>query len=434
MTLASCVALLSTHGISQQFYPLAFGNTWMYDVWTYRSPGWNHELRHIAVNSDSNTILGARYSALSAEDPFGGMIVREDSTGVFYMGLYLEEMYDEYVFNTIDTIGHAYNVHWRTLFSAVVQNAGIVTALGEQRVVRSFLFDGLTTESVSLAKGLGISRRDDYGDGAVFRGLPWNTWILRSCIIGDTLHGQGIGSAAPVDTMALWGTCTPPGFICHMNTPDPRVDRISVLCRDGIILLGPPFSGASAIDSTYFDVLDAGTPNTYTLSLTWFDWYGYSDTIRSVLPLDSTIFLSPGSLTITLKAFESGIQIDSLSMPFAVYQTGLAVEPDASQLLPRDMLLQNFPNPFNPATTITYQIGSAGYVKLAVYDVMGRQVAILVDGPAQAGTHRARWDAARFSTGVYVCRLQVQPSTSASPAASRGGAGSIHTQKLVLMR
>lgn len=435
MALALCGTLLASVGHAQHFFPLHLGTQWLYDVWTYGGQGRNHELRHIAVAGDSSTMLGVRYSVLSAEDPFGGMIVREDSAGVFYVPMFVQELpYEEYAFNTIDTIGHAYPVRWRTLLSSMIQDEGIFTVLGEQRVVRSFLFDGLTTESVALAKGLGISRREDYGDGAAVRGLPWNTWNLRSCIIGDTLHGQGIGSAAPVDTLALWGTCTPAGFICHLNTPYPRVDRISVVCRDGMMLLGPPFSGTSGIDSTYFDVLDAGTPNTYTLSLTWFAWYGYSDTMRSVVPLDSAIFLTSGSLTITLKAFENGIQIDSLSMPFAVYQTGLAVEPDASQLLPRDRLLQNFPNPFNPATMITYQIGSAGYVKLAVYDVLGQQVAVLLDGPVQAGTHQARWDASGYSSGVYVCRLQVRDSNPASPTASRGGAGSMHTQKLVLTR
>lgn len=63
-------------------------------------------------------------------------------------------------------------------------------------------------------------------------------------------------------------------------------------------------------------------------------------------------------------------------------------------------LSQNYPNPFNPSTTIEYALPSASKVRLAVFDVLGRNVATLYDGVQEAGYQRLRWDAP-ISTGVY---------------------------------
>ena len=65
----------------------------------------------------------------------------------------------------------------------------------------------------------------------------------------------------------------------------------------------------------------------------------------------------------------------------------------------------NFPNPFNPQTTITFELRQSTTVTLEVFDVLGRRVATLLDGPAGAGTHTAVFDAAGLPSGLYVYRL-----------------------------
>lgn len=71
-------------------------------------------------------------------------------------------------------------------------------------------------------------------------------------------------------------------------------------------------------------------------------------------------------------------------------------------------LSQNYPNPFNPSTQIVYGVPSASNVRLEVFDMLGRQVAVLVNGDTMpAGRHTVRFDASRFASGVYVYRLQV---------------------------
>jgi hypothetical protein len=74
-------------------------------------------------------------------------------------------------------------------------------------------------------------------------------------------------------------------------------------------------------------------------------------------------------------------------------------------------LMQNYPNPFNPSTTVTFSLPRRDYVMLAVYDILGREVARLADGAMDAGTHRISWDAARVTSGVYLYRLRTSGGT-----------------------
>ena len=70
-------------------------------------------------------------------------------------------------------------------------------------------------------------------------------------------------------------------------------------------------------------------------------------------------------------------------------------------------LEQNYPNPFNPTTGIRFQVTGDSDVRLAVYDVLGREVAVLVDGQVPSGSHVVRFDASRVASGVYFYRLTV---------------------------
>jgi hypothetical protein len=76
-------------------------------------------------------------------------------------------------------------------------------------------------------------------------------------------------------------------------------------------------------------------------------------------------------------------------------------------------LYQNYPNPFNPTTQINYGLKENGAVKLIVYDMLGREISVLVNEYQSKGNHSAVWNAANLSTGTYVYRISVKDENAA---------------------
>jgi hypothetical protein len=67
--------------------------------------------------------------------------------------------------------------------------------------------------------------------------------------------------------------------------------------------------------------------------------------------------------------------------------------------------MRNFPNPFNPSTTISFELAQPTFVTVAVYDLLGRTVATLVDEERDAGAYAVRFDASNQPSGLYFCRI-----------------------------
>jgi hypothetical protein len=94
------------------------------------------------------------------------------------------------------------------------------------------------------------------------------------------------------------------------------------------------------------------------------------------------------------------------------YTRGVQVSASDDFALPTDITLnQNYPNPFNPTTTIEFHLERAGQARLAVFDLLGREVALLLDAAAPAGTSVVAFDASNLPSGVYVYRLQTDART-----------------------
>ncbi len=74
-------------------------------------------------------------------------------------------------------------------------------------------------------------------------------------------------------------------------------------------------------------------------------------------------------------------------------------------------LSQNYPNPFNPVTNISFSIPNAGNVKLVVFDITGRELAVLTNGLLSAGTYKVDFDASLLASGVYFYRLETEGFT-----------------------
>jgi hypothetical protein len=98
-----------------------------------------------------------------------------------------------------------------------------------------------------------------------------------------------------------------------------------------------------------------------------------------------------------------------------VYKSILPLASDENHLpkqVPTSFTLhQNYPNPFNPSTTIAFELNKQAKVKLAVFDIIGRQVATLFDGITTVGQHEIIFDGSGLASGLYFCRLMVDGNT-----------------------
>ena len=91
------------------------------------------------------------------------------------------------------------------------------------------------------------------------------------------------------------------------------------------------------------------------------------------------------------------------------------------EVVPKDInLLQNYPNPFNPVTEIKFTLPEATRVTLRVYNIIGQEVASLVNGIEEAGYHNVSFDGSKLSSGTYIYRLQTN--------------NFIQTKKMVLLK
>ena len=75
--------------------------------------------------------------------------------------------------------------------------------------------------------------------------------------------------------------------------------------------------------------------------------------------------------------------------------------------MPTDIFINNYPNPFNPTTNIEFTLPEQSRVSLKVFDLLGREVADLVNEVKSAGEYSVNFDASELSSGVYIYQLQV---------------------------
>lgn len=113
---------------------------------------------------------------------------------------------------------------------------------------------------------------------------------------------------------------------------------------------------------------------------------------------------------------------------FSIQEGTTGVDSSESSIPTGILLGQNFPNPFNPTTTITYELPAPVDVTLSVLDVLGREVSVLVDVRESAGVHEVKFDGGALSGGVYFYRL-----STADPSV-RSGRRFTQTKRLVLLK
>jgi hypothetical protein len=87
------------------------------------------------------------------------------------------------------------------------------------------------------------------------------------------------------------------------------------------------------------------------------------------------------------------------------YSNLVGIEPISSVIPDNFVLSQNYPNPFNPNTTIKFDIPKESFIKVAVYNVMGQELEVLVNQQVKAGEYKVTWNASKYASGIYFYKL-----------------------------
>jgi hypothetical protein len=108
---------------------------------------------------------------------------------------------------------------------------------------------------------------------------------------------------------------------------------------------------------------------------------------------------------IVSNAGTSGTYVVADAIRLVSYNPATPVEEDRNYIPDEFVLFQNYPNPFNPSTTISWQTPLSSWQTIKVYDILGNEVATLIDGFRDAGNYSFNYNAGNLSSGIYFCRL-----------------------------
>lgn len=130
--------------------------------------------------------------------------------------------------------------------------------------------------------------------------------------------------------------------------------------------------------------------------------------------LGSSIVLGGRDIVLTDK--NNGWLLCDVGKVFYISNLGIitGIENERNNLPHNFFLAQNYPNPFNPSTIINYSVKEAGFVKLKVYDVLGSEIAELVNEMEEAGYHSVEFNASNLPSGVYIYTMQVNGFSSSN--------------------
>jgi len=151
-------------------------------------------------------------------------------------------------------------------------------------------------------------------------------------------------------------------------------------------------------DETKFWIFSSSVPNSESVAGT----PAVTDITTAGQDVINAVGIRQGLATTSVQVVLDGINIRTK------WPTGTtSVKSISSEIVPLSIeLMQNFPNPFNPTTTIRFALPSSEMVTLKVFDVLGREIAKIAEGQFEAGMHELRFDARQLSSGIYFYSLE----------------------------
>ena len=249
-------------------------------------------------------------------------------------------------------------------------------------------------------------------------GLTWDDphEIARGSLCSGSISSLGSSAFLTLYNECYYGRDVPWPMLQQSSTDGGATWSAATEAFSSIASFGPRADMTRADDGTLWVVHTNSEDLFYTSSsdggTTWATSQRWTDTQENVgddfFPAITMYSGSPMVLFVARNGVRAGTQFEGLyyGIP-GVSRDPLVTSIDVlSAEVPRSIVLdQNYPNPFNPQTTITFSVAETAQTRLTVVDLMGREVAVLVDGVIAPGSYQATFDGSSLSSGTYIYRL-----------------------------
>lgn len=418
-------------GYTRSFGTASGRNVWLIKVTPSGSEQWNQtyggnnddEANAVQQTSDGGYIIAGytKSFGMGGSDVF---LIKTDSVGTAQWTRTFGGTLDDEAYGVLQTADGGFLVAGATSsFATGGRDAWLIktNASGDEtwsRTLGGLGSDGARSVSATSDSGFILSGWTfSYGPGAV-----GNAWLVKTDALGYATWNKAFGGT-DVDRAMSARQTSDGGYILtgYTSSSGAGLDDMLLVKTDnagneqwartfggtgrdygnavqqtadgGYLVAGYTLSFGSGGDDVWLVRTDSAGV------LKWSATYGgtASDVAHS---LDRT---SDGGYIITGHTLSRGAGVhDVWLLRLGAEVTGVADLPSAGRGF---ALHQNYPNPFNPSTTINYQLPTINHVTLKVFDVLGREVATLVDDVKNAGQHSVKFHAGNLSSGVYYYRL-----------------------------
>lgn len=315
-----------------------------------------------------------------------------DSVSVYENTIYDTNYAGMWIYSSTNAqTGSIINVYNNTLYNCGVSNSsyagGIVTCGFNMLIERNTFY---------RSHGAAVSTRDTYASGNPAGG-PYYVTVRNNIITSSRSTTSGAGAGYGIwNSLSTMHNPMKNQNNCYYANAGTNYYGSNITPTVGIVTSNPQFA-----DTTTYDF---HLKSTYSGGGRWNGSSWVTDSVHS--PCIDAGYSTSGYAS---EPEPNGNQVNMGRWANTIYASKSirGYKPVAAEQTPSAFSLgQNVPNPFNPATTITYTVASEGLVTLKVYSANGQLVETLVDGVKNPGSYNVTWKPANLASGVYFCRLQ----------------------------
>ena len=164
--------------------------------------------------------------------------------------------------------------------------------------------------------------------------------------------------------------------------------------------------GYNNLDGIYLDKYDNVYISSWSPAPAKILRYDINFTLPVAIPINSGLS-NPADIFINKAQDTLGVPNSGNNTVTFHYIGGISgINPVAGTIPESFSLSQNYPNPFNPATKVKFDLPNAGFTKLFIYDILGREITALVNENLTAGTYEVEWNASAYPSGMYFYKLE----------------------------